>query len=98
MTEVEYIGNVKVDMEWAEQFVMKSKKLAMEYEIVKKKQFGKVFLFILKRKDMKYEYAIARLSVVDDGSEKLALINVMMLDKRMIKEISDVVFGGEGNA
>lgn len=95
MTDVEYIGNVQVSKQWAEDFVKKSKKLALEYETVWSKQYGKVFVFLMKRRDMKYEYALVKISVVDTEEGQMAVVNVMMFDKKTILEIANVVEGGK---
>jgi len=97
MTEIEYIGDVEVSMEWAEQFLRKSKKLANEYDVIMKKQYGNVFNFLVKRKGMKYEYGIVRIAVIGDGVDRMALFNVFMLDKKMIEDIAKIVLGGDKN-
>jgi len=79
------------DLEWAEKYILKSKKLAKEYDVVWKRAIGTVFLFLLKRKNMKYEYMIVRLSVLSKDSERFAVVDVMALDKNTIEQIANII-------
>lgn len=93
MTEIEYMTVDNIDKEWVKRFLQKNKKLS-EYDIVWMKEMGSVYIVLLKRKAMKYEYAIVRVSVLfPDEKEKMVLFNVIMLDKNTIEEIWKVVEG-----